>query len=83
MSNDTRIRVASDTSKNQSLIRLQQRQIDELEGEISDLEETINKVEHAISKASETQNVVELTRLGQTYESLQLELAEKWKELGG
>jgi ATP-binding cassette subfamily F protein 3 len=83
ISNDTRMRVVSDSSKNQSLIRLQQRQIDELEEEISELEESINKIEYAISEASETQNVVELTRLGQTYESLQLELAEKWKELGG
>ena len=77
------MRVVSDSSKNQSLIRLQQRQIDELEEEISELEESINKIEYAISEASETQNVVELTRLGQTYESLQVELAEKWKELGG
>ena len=80
---DTRVRAGRDSSKNQSLIRLQQRQIDELEGQISDLEQKITQIEHAISQASETQNVVELTSLGKIYESLQVELAEKWDDLGG
>ena len=80
---DTRVRAGGDSSKNQSLIRLQQRQIDELEGQISDLEQKITQIEHAISQASETQNVVELTSLGKIYESLQVELAEKWDDLGG
>jgi len=83
ISNDTRIRTPSDTSKNQSLILLQQRQIDELEGQISDLEEKITQIEDAISHASETHNVSELTTLGELYESLQMELSAKWEELGG
>ena len=83
VTNDTRVREPSDSSKNQSLIRLQQRQIDELEGQISDLEQKIDRIELAISEASDVNNVTELTSLGETYESLQAELAEKWAELEG
>ena len=83
VTNDTRVREPSDSSKNQSLIRLQQRQIDELEGQISDLEQKIDRIELAISEASDVHNVTELTSLGETYESLQAELAEKWAELEG
>jgi ATP-binding cassette subfamily F protein 3 len=56
--------------------------LDALEHQIAILEERINKVEQDLAIASSGQNVAEVTRLGEEYNELQLEITEAWDKWG-
>jgi len=73
--------IRGNSSKNESLAKLQNKQIDELENDIADLEDNLSKIEDLIDIASNNQDVERVSELGSQHNQLKELLDQKWQDL--